>query len=61
MATLNVQFTDASEETITSYFGAPQDPTQYPNQGTVSADDARWKAFYDSLPDMARDALPAPD
>lgn len=46
MTTLNVQFTDSSQKIIQSYFASEQDPSIYPNLGTVDATDPRWLAFY---------------
>ncbi|WP_131542583.1 hypothetical protein [Paraburkholderia hospita] len=59
-ATLNVQFSDSTETTITSYFGCPQDALAWPNQGTVDPADARWKTYYESLPTLIKAALPTP-
>lgn len=60
MEALNVQFADASETTIVSLFSSPQDPTVYSNLGTVEPSDARWAAFYNSLPAWAHQGIPAP-
>lgn len=60
METLNVQFSDATDTVIKSYFGSPQDPEIYANLGTVSTDDAMWKTFYDSQPEFSQQYLPAP-
>jgi hypothetical protein len=57
--TLNVQFSDSSDATVISYFASPQDPTQYPNLGTVETSDARWVTFYDAIGGAAL-GLPAP-
>lgn len=50
METLNVQFADATEAAIITYFASPQDPAAYENLGTVTTSDPRWKAFYDANP-----------
>lgn len=55
-----VQFSDASQTAIVSYFGSPQDPAAYQNQGSIEPTDARWKTFYDALPLSMRDGLPVP-
>lgn len=57
---VNVQFADESQESISYYFGSPQDPSVYENLGEVSLDDPRWLAFYDSMPEYCREYLPAP-
>ncbi len=60
MTTLNVQFSDASEEIIVSYFGSPQDPAVYQNLGTVDTSDPRWKTYFDAQADWVKPYLPAP-
>jgi len=55
-----IQYSDSTEATIISYFGAPQDPDKYPNQGVIETSDARWATFYNSLPEFARAGLPPP-
>lgn len=60
MSILNVQFTDATETRIQSWFLSPQDPGKMENLGTVEADDPRWKAFYESVPEYMRQCFPAP-
>lgn len=57
---LNVQFADATAEVIVAYFCAPQNETFFPNQGLVETNDARWSAFYGSLPPIMSMNLPAP-
>lgn len=57
---LHVQFSDASDVTIISYFGCAQDPDTYPNQATIGTDDPRWKDYYDALPEGVRWMLPIP-
>lgn len=58
---LDVQFSDATESTIVSYFAGPQDPQVFPNQGQVDTSDSRWKTFFDSLPAYVQQYLPTPD
>lgn len=60
MTTINVQFVDAADKEIISYFAAPQDPAGYANLGTVTTEDPRWATFYNSLPEIVRVGLPAP-
>lgn len=57
---VNVQFADETQESISYYFGSPQDPSVYDNLGEVSLDDQRWRVFYDSMPEFFREYLPAP-
>ncbi|MBN3813286.1 hypothetical protein, partial [Paraburkholderia sp. Ac-20347] len=61
MNTVNVQFSDSGEETVISCFGTPQDPVEWPNQGVLDSSDARWKAFYDTLPSWVQVTLPSPE
>lgn len=58
MTTLNVQFSDSTQETIIAYFGSPQTSSEYANLGTVDTDDERWRVFYDAAGGAAS-ALPA--
>ncbi len=44
-----VAFTDESETEISASFGCEQDPAVWRNQGIVSADDPRWKAYVASF------------
>jgi hypothetical protein len=57
---INVNFSDSTQTTIVAFFGCTQDASIFPNQGTVDASDARWKAFYEAQPIYARGLLPAP-
>jgi len=45
-----VNFTDATQTVICGVFAGPQPTVTYPNQGTVTASDARWAEFYATLP-----------
>lgn len=58
--TINVQFSDATETIIVATFGCPQNATAYPNQGTVLPGDARWAAYYATLPASMQAGLPPP-
>lgn len=60
MQTIHVNFTDSSMSAIDQYFGSPQDVATYPNFGSVTASDTRWKAFYDGQPEFVKPSLPAP-
>ena len=55
-----VQFSDFTETTIIAVFSGPQNATAFPNQGTVTASDARWAAFYATQPAWAQTALLQP-
>jgi hypothetical protein len=54
-----VQFSDSAETVIVSVFSGPQ-PSSIPNQGTVTASDARWATFYAALPASAQANLTPP-
>lgn len=60
MATIYVQFSDSTDAEIMSYFSTPQDPTVWPNQGAIDVTDARYAAFFATLPAEARQYLPVP-
>ncbi|HDR8928316.1 TPA: hypothetical protein QDB26_005342 [Burkholderia vietnamiensis] len=57
---ITVQFSDSSETLIIAYFGSPQDPVDYPNQGTVDATDPRWTEYYNSTSPFLRGGMPSP-
>jgi hypothetical protein len=61
MTTMNVQFSDSTDQTIIAAFAVAQDPAYYTNLGTVDTSDPRWKTYYDSLPEFAQAGWPAPD
>lgn len=61
MTIINIQFADASKATIVAFFGSPQDPQVFPNQGTVEAADARWKTYYDTQSLFAQMGMPKPE
>jgi hypothetical protein len=56
-----VQFADSTEKSVISYFGSPQDPTAWQNQGEIDTSDTRWKAYYDALSPEFTEGLPPPD
>lgn len=56
---LNVQFSDSTDTKIIAYFGAPQDPAFWPNQGAVETSDARWATYYNGNVSL-QPYLPAP-
>jgi hypothetical protein len=60
MTTINVQFSDSSDEVVVSYFASPQDGNVWPNQGEIDTGDSRWKAYYDTQPEPIKSLLPAP-
>jgi len=60
MDEINVNFTDSTKTTINQYFGCPQNVSIYPNCGTVTATDDRWKTFYDAQPAFVKPSLPSP-
>lgn len=55
-----VQFSDTTETTIVAFFAGQQNATTYPNQGTVTASDARWATYYAAVPPLMQARLPAP-
>lgn len=57
---INVIFSDSTETSVCGYFGSPQDPEVWPDQGQIETNDARWKTYYDALPLEMRDGLPNP-
>jgi hypothetical protein len=57
---VHVQFSDATQRDIVSYFGSPQDPNVYPNLATIQSSDARYHVWYNALPESARVGLPVP-
>ena len=61
MTTLYIAFTDESGSAIASFFSGPQDKAGFPYQATIESSDPKWKAFYDSVPEMMRNGLPEPD
>ncbi len=60
MKDIYVQFSDATEATVVSVFGAPQDPAAWSNLGKIPSDDPRYAAYYNSLPEMSRQFMVAP-
>jgi len=60
MTLLYVQFTDDTEEMIISYFGSPNDPAVWPNQGTVEQSDPRWSVYFNEQPIILQRLLPPP-
>jgi hypothetical protein len=57
---INVLFTDSTKTVVQGYFGSPQDPEAWPNQGQIDTSDPLWEAYYNSLPKEMRDGLPVP-
>lgn len=60
MTTVYVQFADSTDAMIVAAFAVAQNPAYYPNSGEVDTSDARWKTYYDSLPEFAQVGWPAP-
>lgn len=60
MTTINVQFADATKQTIVSYFSSAQDSGAWPNCGAVDSSDPTWKAYYDSRDLFTQQFLVAP-
>ncbi|WP_162999441.1 hypothetical protein [Burkholderia sp. Nafp2/4-1b] len=60
MATIYVQFTDASEQEIGGWFGMSQPSGAYPNCAELDTADPRWATYYDTQPEYARADMPAP-
>lgn len=50
MATVIVEFADATETTIKASYSAPQDPADHPHMGEVEEDDPRYVAFLALFP-----------
>ncbi|WP_454825408.1 hypothetical protein [Paraburkholderia xenovorans] len=61
MKQVHVQFLDESDSTIVAVFAGPQDSSVYPNQGTIDVSDSRYVAFFNSIPEIARQAMQLPD
>ena len=57
---INIMFEDETEAKIVGYFGSPQNPEEYPNQGVVSTSDPRWRAYWEATPEPARRWIPEP-
>jgi hypothetical protein len=60
MTTIDVQFSDSTNTTITSYFSSPQDVDVWPNSGQLDTSDARWKTFYSAQSAEIQAVIPAP-
>jgi hypothetical protein len=60
MSTINVEYSDGTETTVTGFFGSTQDPEVFPNQGTLETSDARWKTYYEAQPAAMQSMLPPP-
>ncbi|MGT2507925.1 hypothetical protein [Cupriavidus basilensis] len=59
MPTLNIQFRDETEAEIVAIFAVPQDES-WKNQGAVEIYDARYRIFYEALPESLRIMWPRP-
>jgi hypothetical protein len=59
MATINVQFSDATQSSVSAYFGCAPAAAAYENLGTLDSSDSRWAKFYNSMPKIIQECLPA--
>lgn len=50
MESIYVQFSGSDQTKIIASFSSQQSDVDYPNQGVVEADDARWAEFCSGLP-----------
>lgn len=55
-----VQFLKKEKLTIISWFAGPQNPDDYPYFDTITADDPRWVAYYESQDEVVKEILPKP-
>jgi hypothetical protein len=55
-----VQFSDSTQTVIVAVFAGPQSSAVPPNQGDVTASDARWAAFYATLSASTQASWPPP-
>ncbi|HED1307167.1 TPA: hypothetical protein R4S08_000796 [Kluyvera ascorbata] len=55
-----VQYSDESHSKIISYFGGPQDPDVYPNQGVTTTSDPLYHEFFNNLPFLHQMLMPQP-
>jgi hypothetical protein len=53
-------FSDEAKTTIAGLYDCPQSTDWAPYQGVVTAEDARYKSFYDGLVPEYRSMIPAP-
>lgn len=60
MQTIYVQFADATEKEVVACFASAQDPDSHANLGEIGADDARYAAYYNSVPEPIRKYLITP-
>lgn len=49
MTTINVQFSDGTQKSVTSIFGCQQDAAIYPNQGKIDITDPRYMTFMQAM------------
>ncbi|MET3654103.1 hypothetical protein ABIC75_003841 [Dyella japonica] len=57
---VNVQFADATNSVVITYFASPQDAGAYENLGTVATSDPQWASFYNSFAPNSQRNLPSP-
>lgn len=60
MATVFVEFSDSTEQTILAAFAVQQPGSAYANLGSLDSSDPRWKTYYSALPVSAQISLPQP-
>lgn len=61
MATVTVNFTDATSTTVCQYFAGPQDPSAYAFLGQLDTSDSRWSSFYELMSPETQAMLPQPN
>ncbi|WP_175994886.1 hypothetical protein [Burkholderia vietnamiensis] len=61
MTTVNVQFSDATEETVIGYASSAQPLIAWPYQGAIDTSDSRWATYYSSKDAQSQIGLPIPD
>ncbi|KVM66026.1 hypothetical protein WJ61_30640 [Burkholderia ubonensis] len=60
MATINVQFSDATESTIIGYSACRQPDDTWPHQGEIATSDSRWSTYFASKDTESQRGLPIP-
>lgn len=56
---INVLFADNTQKVVQGYFGAPQDPAIWPNQGQIEISDPRYLQFINPAQTLAENAVAA--
>ncbi|WP_157378783.1 hypothetical protein [Burkholderia ubonensis] len=60
MATIYVEYSDATKTAIQVVFAGPQDPAVWPNQGEVDSGDGIYKEWFAAQPVNVQPSLPQP-